>query len=217
MTHVPAPGPAPRARRIAAVGLMIQAVSLPVEIAAMIASRAPYSPVRQTISDLAATTCTSIPYPYGPVEVCSPLHVVLNTSWLVAGVAVIIAAIALWRIPAAPGRMRSRPACISLAVMGASTVLTGLVPLDIDLVLHSLVSLPAIVVGPSAVALAIVTWGRREWKSAALMLAVLGSAAAIMVVLSLDGFGIVGLLERIAVWTPVIGAALLGVFVARDA
>lgn len=183
----------------------------------MIASRAPYSPVRQTISDLAATTCTSIAYPSGPVEVCSPLHAVLNASWLVAGVALILAAIALWRVHSGPGRWRPRLACMLLVVMGVSTFLTGLVPLDVDLSLHSLVSLPVIVVGPSAVALALVTWGRREWKSAALVLAVVGSAAAISVVFSVNAFGIVGLLERIAVWAPVIGAALLGVFLARDA
>ncbi len=217
MTHAPPSGPAPTARRLAAAGLLIQAVSIPVEIVAMIASRAPYSPVRQTISDLAATTCTSIDYPSGPVEVCSPLHAVLNASWLVAGIAVILAAIALWRIPAGPGRLRPRLACVSLVVMGVSTFLTGLVPLDVDLVLHALVSLTAIVVGPSAVALALVTWGRREWRTAALVSAVIGSAAAFAVVVSVDAFGIVGLLERIAVWAPVIAAALLGVFLARDA
>lgn len=215
MRHIPPTGQVSRARRIAAAGLLIQAVSLPVEIAAMIGSRAPYSPVHQTISDLAATRCTSIGYPSGPVEVCSPLHAALNASWLVAGLALVLAAIALRRIPVSAGRGRPRLASALLVVMGVSTVLTGLVPLDVDLVLHSLVSLPAILVGPSAVALAIVTWARREWMPAALVLAVLGTGAGIAVVLTLNGFGILGLLERFAVWTPVIGAGALGVLLVR--
>lgn len=202
--------------RLLAPALLVQAVCLPAELLAMALSRAPYDPLAQTISDLAATTCTRIAYPSGPVAVCSPGHAVLNASWVVAGAALLLAAWGLAGMPtAAAGRWGRRAALALLAVMGVSTVACGLVPLDVHLEAHALVSLPAILLGPAAAGAALALWwpggaGRAGWA-----VAVPATLAALAMLMTLDGFGVTGLLERIAVWVPLLALAVLGVRLGR--
>lgn len=207
------PGPA-TAPRVAAIALLVQALALPAELLAMAASRAPYDPVAQTISDLGARSCTAIGYPSGPVEVCSPLHVVLNGSWVLSGIALVVAALGLARMPSPAGRPARAAAVALLVVMGVSTVACGLIPLDVDLAWHSLVSLPAILLGPAAAALTLACWWSRQpsrgRRRLCWLLGALPTLAAVAMLLVLDGLGVMGLLERIAVWVPLLALGALG-------
>lgn len=195
---------------VGAVALLGQAVSLPAELVGMALSALPYDPVRQTISDLGSTTCTAIPYPSGDVEVCSPAHAVVNGGMVLAGLLVMVASVCLagawWR--------RSRPLAVAavgtLALTGASTLATGLVPLDVDLMLHSLVSLPAILVGPIAAMVLAVLALRGPLRVMCLVAAALALVAAVVMLGTVDSGGIMGLTERIAVWIPVLVMALVG-------
>lgn len=230
--------PTPGSRILLLVGasaLLVQALTVPLEVLAMLASPIPYDPIRQTISDLAATTCTDIPYPAGPVAVCSPLHDALGLSGVLAGALLLVAAVSLpstamddrgsvAAAPARPGPAGARAASRAprrgiavaarglLGVMGLSTVATALIPLDVDLDLHTLVSIPVILVGPAAWALAVDAWGRpsRGGRTAMWALAALATLCGLIVLGTLDAWGLMGLFERAAVWLPIIGLAVVG-------
>lgn len=202
------------APHVVVLALLVQALALPAKLLAMATSRAPYDPLAQTISDLGARGCTSIGYPSGPVEVCSPLHAVLNGSWVLAGIALVVAALGLARTPSPAGRGVRGAAVFLLAVTGVSTVACGLIPLDVDLTWHSLVSLPAILLGPAAAAMTLACWWSAEPSRArrrlCWLLGALPTLAAVAMLLVLDGLGVMGLLERIAVWVPLLALGALG-------
>lgn len=123
-------------RSLAAVLLLVQPLYVIVELLVARASSAPYSLRDNTISDLAAVSCTQIPYPAGPVPVCSPGHPWLNGAFIAFGLALVVGALLLpraWR----PGRLGSVAVGCWVA-SGLSSIATGLVPLDVDLELHTL-------------------------------------------------------------------------------
>lgn len=193
-----------------AAALLAQAVSLPAELIGMAFSAIPYDPVRQTISDLGSTTCTAIPYPSGDVDVCSPAHMIVNGGMVLAGLFVLVAATALagawWR----RSRGLAVAAVVLLVLQGLSTLATGLVPLDVDLMLHSLVSLPAILVGPISVMLLAFLSLRGPARVVSVVGAAVALVAAVVMLGTVDSGGVMGLTERIAVWVPVLVMAVVG-------
>ena len=90
----------------------------------LVASRwsQPYSVVRNTISDLGNTACR----PYGGRFVCSPLHGVMNASFIVLGVVMVLGSVLVRR------RVSAGPAATAgLALMvaaGMGVVLVGAFP-----------------------------------------------------------------------------------------
>lgn len=200
---------------LAAVGplaLVLQTLTLPIELVAMARSAVPYDPVRQTISDLGSTTCTDIPYPAGPVSVCSPLHEAVGVSGVLAGILMLVAAATVSRGRPASSRAAAVISVALLALTGLSTVLTALVPLDVDLSLHTLVSIPLILLGPLAWAAAVWTWGSPGpgVRTVVVLLALGAVVCGLIVLLTLDGLRLMGLLERVAVWVPVLSLGVLG-------
>lgn len=195
-----------RVRRMAvALGLGLQPVTILCEVVAAAASRAPYSFAHNTISDLGATTCTDIAYPFGPVPVCSPLHAVVNGGFVLGGVLLVVGVLAAR--PLLPrGPMREVGAW-ALVVAGVSSGATGLVPLDVDVPLHYLVSLPVFVAQP----LGLLAWGWALRPEAPAWLGRVGIAtgllclAATVMFLVLEGQPQhLGTLERLALW-PALG------------
>lgn len=185
----------------------IQPLSILIEFVVAGFVQVPYSFVDNTISDLGAVTCTEIPYPAELVPVCSPAHALLNGGFIGLGAALVVGAAFLLR-----SQPRSRLLTIALAlwlICGLSIIATGLVPLDVDLELHALVSIPAIVLQPVALALHAAVFARRSrrWW----MLTAIGAVIAVETVwfiLRLEvRYG--GLLERIAIWPVVIALPVL--------
>ncbi|MER7169696.1 DUF998 domain-containing protein, partial [Micromonospora sp. NPDC000207] len=113
--------------RLGVVAWLVQPLYLVAEIVTATAVGVPYSFVDNTISDLGASACTTVAYPFGDVAVCSPWHLVLNTAFVVTGVLMVVGAL-LVRHPVAGGWVRWL-----WVVAGLSSVGTGLVPLDRDL------------------------------------------------------------------------------------
>ncbi|MGU3435080.1 DUF998 domain-containing protein [Actinomycetes bacterium M1A6_2h] len=185
--------------RIGWAMLAVQPLYIIVEIALSFTTTSSYSLVDNTISDLGATTCTDINYSYGPVAVCSPLHAVMNGAFVVFGIALVVGAILSRR--SWPQRRSSTVALWLIAIGGASSVATGLVPLDVDLELHALVSAPSFValqVAMFAAARAFTGFGWVPTSAWIIGAVTVVSSVAFFALSGNEGFG--GLLERLALW-----------------
>lgn len=186
---------------------LVQPVSILIEfiVAAFVA--APYSFVNNTISDLGAVTCADIAYPSQPVPVCSPAHALLNGGFIVVGTALSVGAVLILL-----SRPRSRlliAACVLWMISGLSSLASGLVPLDVDLELHALVSTPGIVLQPVALALHAAVYARtsRRWWALVAAAVLIALESAWFVVRLEVRYG--GLLERIAIWPVLIALPFL--------
>ncbi|AEF39903.1 DUF998 domain-containing protein [Hoyosella subflava] len=108
---------------------------LAAEIVTAYAWKTTYSFQHRTISDLGVTDCTP--------ELCSPLHPLMNATFVTLGVLTIFGAV-LFSV-AIPHGYRRR-LIVSLAVLtGLSTAATGLVPSNYGIVPHMLAVLPGFI------------------------------------------------------------------------
>ncbi|GGF99130.1 hypothetical protein GCM10007304_11260 [Rhodococcoides trifolii] len=179
--------------------LAVQPLYILVEVALSFTTSSPYSLLDNTISDLGATTCTDITYAYGPVAVCSPLHAVMNGAFVVSGIALIVGALLSRR--SWPERRSSTVALWLIAVGGVSSVATGLVPLDVDLELHVLVSAPSFIALQLAMFAAARAFTGFGWISTSAWIigaVTVASSVAFFTLSGSEDFG--GLLERLALW-----------------
>lgn len=193
---------------------LAQPVYLVVELVAAAMSTAPYSLLHRTISDLGATTCTTIGYPSQGVPVCSPANLAVNGSFVLFGLAMVAGAVLLRsRLP--EGGLTSA-AVVAWVVAGLSSVGSGLTPLDQLLELHALVSAPGIAVSGVAVLLTAVvlarSWSRSWWV--AVVLGAVSTAAGVLMLVRLEvQWG--GLIERVALWPSFAVCAVVALAVLR--
>ncbi|GAA1430402.1 hypothetical protein GCM10009616_14900 [Microlunatus lacustris] len=198
---------------LGALAWMVQPLHVVAELVAAARSRAPYSLVDQTISDLGVTTCTSIEYPYGLVEVCSPSHALVNGALVGSGALLATGAVLLRRF--LPRRRSTTVATLLWVVAGPSSIATGLVPLDRGVELHAVVALPALLAQPVALLLLAATLRRATprlagWTAVAGVVSVVG-LVAFLVFATRPELG--GVWERLAfwptyLWVPVVAAVL---------
>lgn len=184
--------------RLGLICWAVQPLYLAVELIAAAVSRAPYSLLHNTISDLGATTCTTVSYPSQEVPVCSPANVAVNASFVLFGLSMAAGAVLLRsRFPR--GGL-STAAIATWVTAGLSSVGSGLIPLDQRLELHALVSAPGIVLSGAAVILMGVTlarsWSRAWWIATAV--GALSAAAGLLLIRLEVQWG--GLIERVALW-----------------
>ncbi|WP_147917453.1 DUF998 domain-containing protein [Ruania zhangjianzhongii] len=206
--------PGTRARLSAALWLA-QPVYLVVELIAAALATAPYTLLHHTISDLGATTCTTIAYPSQDVPVCSPAHLAVNASFVLFGVAMAVGALLLR--PWLPRSGLTTAAVVLWVVAGASSIGSGLTPLDQLLELHALVSTPGIVVSGAAMALtgsALARSSGRSWWWLVAAGAISTMAGVLMVVRLEVQWG--GLIERIALWPSFAACAVVALAVLRN-
>lgn len=191
-------------------GALLATQPLVVVVQFVVATRweTPYRLDVDTISELGAVTCSTIGATAGPVAGCSPWHALMNATFLVIGLALALGGGLLWTL-----RDRApRAAAVLLLVAGLSSAAVGLVPLDVDGELHSLVATPLFVTQPLALLL-LTGWLFSRHRVVALVLGVAGTVAAVGAV----GFGLAiatqaegGLLERVALWPCHLALATLG-------
>lgn len=195
---------------------LVQPLYLVAELAAVSRVAAPYSLRDNTISDLGATTCTAIAYPYGPVEVCSPWHALVNAAFVVFGLLLAAGAV-LIRAALQARRLRTW-AVILWVLAGLSSVGTGLVPLDLDLELHYLVSLPVFLAQPVALLLTglLLRPDHPALGWTGLLAGVLTLAAGVVFTVQVGDPTGGGLLERVILWTAYPWTALAAVVLLRD-
>jgi hypothetical membrane protein len=186
----------------------IQPLSILAGLLTAPAVTAPYSLLSNTISDLGATTCTRIAYPFGAVPVCSPWHALVNGSFVAVGLPLVIGAplVQGW-LPAGAGAATST---VLWVVAGLSSIATGLVPIDQDPGLQALVSLPVFCAQPLALLASgwAVRHGNRTlaWSGAGVGFL---SLAAGIVFLVVPSPGLSGLLERLSLWPCLLWLPLL--------
>jgi hypothetical membrane protein len=174
----------------------------------------PYRWATNYISDLGAVTCVSEPGD----AVCSPLHAVMNTAFVLQGLALIggtVLTAAAWA-PSAGRRVWQG----LVVAAGVSWIVVGLVPEDVDRAVHAAGALPGFVVSNAALLVAgssTSTRRHRVCRRAALVLGIVGAAGfALLAVASRWPGGPVGVgaAERavvfpLQIWALVTGVALL--------
>jgi hypothetical membrane protein len=179
-------------------------------------SKAPYSLLDNEISDLGVSTCGPISAANYHATVCSPLHVVMNATFVVTGLLVLLGAVATWR--AWPRRRLSTVGLVLLVLAGAGQALAGLRPEDVNFGLHVLGAIFGIAGADVAlILLGIAVWRARRW---------IGVAGVVLGALGIAGFLLMGsaqsldvgtgALERVAgypsvVWMIAVGVSLLRV------
>lgn len=193
------------ASRLGAIAWLVQPLYLLAEVVTATAVTVPYSFADNTISDLGASTCTTIAYRFGDVPVCSPWHPVLNIALVVSGALMIIGALFVRHL-AARGWARGL-----WIVAGLSSIGTGLVPLDRDLDLHVIVSLPALFAMP----LALLATGLKLSRGKLAVVGLVCLAAAVTFVVRAAEPELGGLFERIALWPGYLWLGMAGVIVLR--
>ncbi|MBV2365844.1 DUF998 domain-containing protein [Streptomonospora nanhaiensis] len=216
---------APRARRlprpggaaVAAGALLWLAQPLYLAAEAVTASRftAPYSFLDNAISDLGATSCTRVEYAHGPVPVCSPWSPVMNTAFVVLGLALAAGAVLLAaRLP----RDRAARAAVALwVVAGLSAVGSGVFSLDRAPAAHTLASLPVFVAQPCALITTGVALRRHRrllgWSTIAVGVVCVAGTAVFAARVDVEHFS--GLFERLALWPGHLWAVVLAVALLR--
>ncbi|HEX6446589.1 MAG TPA: DUF998 domain-containing protein [Streptosporangiales bacterium] len=206
-----------RRLRVGAVCWLLTAHIVAVELVVASAWRAPYDFSVYYISDLAATTCEMTKYPDGVYRwVCSPLHPLMNASFIVVGVLVLTGLVLTHRFW--PRGFLGTSGLAFVTIAGVGIIAFGFVPETVDNHLHVLIGLadfPAQGLGMLLLGLSV----RRARPRVALYSVLCGAVNLVATALYFDGddvsFGI-GVVERIAVdpflfWLVGIGVAMLAV------
>jgi hypothetical membrane protein len=172
-----------------------------------------YSWADNNISDLAETTCRHAP---GDGRwICSPLHPLMNASFILIGVFLALGAVMFMR--ALNSNLMSRAALSALIFTGAGWVMVGVYPADVNENLHVLGAVIIFVVGN--IALALYGWAAYSMpkivRVSSIALGVTGFAAAFLHLSGAYlGLGMGGM-ERVTafsvpIWTLIIAFVLLG-------
>ncbi|QYC41999.1 hypothetical protein Nocox_21975 [Nonomuraea coxensis DSM 45129] len=204
-----------RGVRIGAVCWIAALHNLVVELLVAAAWPSPYSFARNAISDLGNTACGPFEQIDGStLQVCSPLHWLMNGSFVAYGLLVVAGAVLTRR--AWPARRSATAGLVLLAVSGAGVIVVGLVPENADLALHSVPALIGFVAQNAAmVALGVATTRSAPWLSRfSVACGAAGLAATVLLLVGIDlGLGSGGM-ERVAanpltLWLLVTGLWLL--------
>lgn len=115
-----------------------------IEYIAIRATTAPYSFLKQPMSDLGVTTCGTYTYPLASHAICSPYHELVNWANALTGIAIFVGAICFHRFW--PSTRKTTVATVLLVVFGLSNTMAGVVPGDMNFILHTIVSLPSMLV-----------------------------------------------------------------------
>jgi hypothetical membrane protein len=179
----------------------------------------PYSMVTNSISDLGNTACGTWPPASANLGrlglsasyVCSPLHSVMNASFIAAGVLILLGVYltrSVW-----PRRRLTTWGMVLLAVAGVGKITVGLVPENTVILLHFLGALAGILgalVGILLLGLA--TWStRRGVAVASLALALIGLLGPVITKVATGGLRDYGLFERLTEGSIFAWLALTGV------
>jgi hypothetical membrane protein len=174
------------------------------------ATTRPYSISGNLISDLGITACGPFANGGYHVDVCSPLHSVMNVTFVAVGLLQAVGAIATLRAWPMP---RAAPGLILLVLAGAALAIAGLAPENVNLSLHTtaagfgidflnaaVIVLGVALLGPAPV-LGVIT----------LLVGIFGVVGTIIFRASLAGIPI-GTAERLAVYPSVAMVVVLGVY-----
>ncbi len=182
-----------RAARWGAWALLVRPAYIATEFITAAATTGGYSFVSDSVSKLGEIGCTA--------AYCSPRHEVMNGSFIGFGVLLTAGALLSHRAfgPWATGL---------LAIAGASSVATGLAPLDQDATLHTIAASPLFLAQPLALFIlgARLRTDRPRLARVLTVTGVVTATAAAAFVLTPEGTAS-GALERLALWPVLFGVA----------
>jgi hypothetical membrane protein len=181
---------------------------------AQAASTVPYSLAGNYISDLGNTACGTFTQGAYRADVCSPLHGVMNATFVVTGLLMLGGAVGTRR--AWPRRRLTTAGLVLLVLAGAGEVLAGFRPENVSLGLHAIGAVFGIAgANVGVLLLAIAVWRTAPWTAIlSLVVGVLGLVSFLLFG-SVPSVGLgTGLVERLAgypvvVWMIVVGCFLL--------
>lgn len=203
---VPSPAPAGRFPVAADAPVLVGAILWTLSVAYFVAqafAQAAFTPAYELparlMSDLGSTAC-------GPLS-CSPLHRLVNGTFVVVGAFHWLGAIATRR--AWPLRRVSVPARTSLALAGALLIVVGLSPENEKAATHTVAALAGIVcLNLAVIGLGASVASGRPWLGASAVSA--GTAGFVGLVLFLAGVGARGVTERLADYPATAMVAVFG-------
>ncbi|MBG0739694.1 DUF998 domain-containing protein [Paeniglutamicibacter antarcticus] len=180
-----------------------------------------YSRRFNVISDLGAEYCGV----YSGRAVCSPLHRLMDASFIVQGLAMIIGAVllssVLFRVAGKPGLpglppVRGWPVAVRalIGVSGLGTIVVGLVPEDTISSLHYAGAVLFFIAGGLSLVVLGWNWRRRRLISAFLLLCGVVSLISTVVFALVPGIE-VGTVERLMAYPITIGLSVVGMVMAR--
>ncbi|MBJ8343071.1 DUF998 domain-containing protein [Antrihabitans sp. YC2-6] len=166
-----------------------------------------YDVTSNSISNLGDTTC-DIGGRTGSGAICSPLHLVMNLTFITTGVLVAVGAIGLREL--VPAGVHRTTAVFLLVVGGISCALVGLVPVNVDPALHWIVAAPTFLA--RNVAMGVVAWPLiRRWRCFGAWTVVCATAGTVGIFSSLLHTAPFGIAERLALYPFTIWAITAGV------
>jgi hypothetical membrane protein len=174
------------------------------------ATTLPYSISGNLISDLGITACGPFTNGGYHADVCSPLHALMDGTFVVVGLLQVIGAILtrkVWPLP------HAYPGLALLAVGGVGLAVAGLAPENVNLSLHgNAASLGIDAVNIGMIILGVALLRVDPWLGSITLLAgIIGIVGAVIFFHSLGGIPI-GTAERIAVYPSLVMVVVLGVF-----
>ena len=153
----------------------------------------PYRVRTDSVSNLGVTGCDGS----AATRLCSPLHAVINSAFVLTGVLILVGAVCL-RDFLPPGILR-RVALALFGVAAVSAALTGLVPIDVDAQCHQVVATPTFVARNAAmIVVAVGLYGR--WRVFALWTGFCGLVGIVGMAAILLREGPFGITERLALY-----------------
>lgn len=185
--------PLTRSARLGALALLARPAYIATEIITASATTGGYSFITDSVSRLGEVGCTA--------AYCSPRHEVMNGSFIGFGA---LLAGGAWLSTKALGPWVTG----LLVVSGASSVATGLAPLDQDPTLHAMAAMPLFVAQPIALIVLGVRTRRTQPRLGRALIATgaVTAAAAVGFVVAPEGTAS-GALERLALWPVLFGLA----------
>jgi hypothetical membrane protein len=173
----------------------------------------PYSLIDNRVSDLGSTSCgTTLANTY----ICSPLHAVMNSTFVLTGVLILAGLFLTWSVW--PRRRLATWGLVLLGVAGAGTILIGLSPENVNVFVHLVGALNIPAGNVAMILLGLAIWrDRREMAWFSLLAGVVGLlgmlAGPFLVILTGHGGG---LAERIALYPLIIWLIVFGLSVIAD-
>jgi len=178
---------------------------------AQAAWRTPYRLSGNLVDDLGAVHCGPTRLPGLVAYVCSPLHDMMNVSFVLLGLLTIAGTLLLWDMW--PRRRLATLGLSYLMLFGIGTVAVGLAPEDVDIAVHGEGFVGSLIGSAGILILGLASLRTLGWRAAASILVGTAGFTGFVLLITAPGLG-VGTMERLAeyplpIWLAVLGAVEL--------
>lgn len=171
----------------------------------------PYSILKNTISDLGNTVCGA----YDGRQVCSPLHPLMNVSFVVLGMTMLVGAVLIYQ--EFRKNIGSTIGFTFMILAGLGTILVGLSPENNASDLHFLGAMLPFVIGNIGMVVLGASLKLPRWWRIYSVLSGLMSLAALLLFVTHNYLGIgIGGMERIAAYPQTIWLIVTGIYLSRN-